>query len=78
MTNVCILHVGNQHNDAPQMAAIANKVPKCMFLDENAWISTTISLKVVRRGPIGITLAMMWIMACTKLTGNLLSEPILG
>ena len=40
-------------NSSPKMAAIlADDIFKCIFLNENDWIPTRISLKFVPRSPI--------------------------
>ena len=46
------------------MAAIsADNIFKCIFLNENTWISIEISLKFVPKGPINNILALFQIMA---------------
>ena len=50
---------------------------KCIFLNENAWISIKISLKFVLKGPISNIPALVQIMAWRRTGGKPLSEPML-
>ena len=50
---------------------------KCIFLNENVWISIKISLKFVLRGPINNIPALVQIMAWRRLGGKPLSEPMM-
>ena len=47
---------------------------KCIFLNENAWISITISLKFVPKGPINNIPALVQIMAWRRSGDKPLSE----
>ena len=47
---------------------------KCIFVNENVWISITISLKFVLNGPINNIPAMVQIMAWHRATDKPLSE----
>ena len=49
---------------------------KCIFLNENVWIPTKISLKFVPKGPINNIPAMVQIMAWRRLGDKSLSEPM--
>ena len=50
---------------------------KCIFLNENAWISIKISLKFVPRGPINNIQALVQIMAWRRPGDKPLSEPMM-
>ena len=50
---------------------------KGIFLNENAWISTKISLKFVPKGPINNITALVQIMAWLWPGDKLLSEPMM-
>ena len=50
---------------------------KCIFLNENIWISIKISLKFVPKGPINNNPALVQIMAWRRLGGKPLSEPMM-
>ena len=50
---------------------------KCIFLNENVWISFQISLKFVRKGSINNILALVQIMAWRRLGDKPLSEPMM-
>ena len=50
---------------------------KCIFLNENIWISIKISLKFVPRGPNNNILALIQIMAWHRLGDKQLSEPFM-
>ena len=49
---------------------------KCIFLNENAWISIKISLKFVPRCPINNIPTLVWIVAWRRPGDNPLSEPM--
>ena len=49
---------------------------KCIFLDENEWISIKISLKFVPKVRINNTPALVWIMAWRRSGDKPLSEPM--
>ena len=50
---------------------------KCIFLNENVWISLTISLKCVRKVRINNIPSLVQIMAWRRLGGKPLSEPMM-
>ena len=50
---------------------------KCIFMNENAWISITISLKFVPKGPINKIPALVWIMAWRLSGDKPWSEPMM-
>ena len=50
---------------------------KCIFLNENAWISIKISLKFVPKGPINKNPALVQIMAWRRSGDKPLSEPMM-
>ena len=51
---------------------------KCIFLNENVWISIGISLKFVPRSPINNILALVQIMAWRRSGDKPLSEPMMS
>ena len=55
----------------------ADDVLKCIFLNENVWISLTIPLKFVPRGPINNIPALVQIMAWRRPGDKPLSESML-
>ena len=55
----------------------ADDVFKCIFLDENVWISLKISLKFVPKVPINNIPALVQIMAWRRLGDKPLSEPMM-
>ena len=50
---------------------------KCIFMNENVWISIKISLKFVPKGPINNIPAMVQIMAWRRSGDKPLSEPMM-
>ena len=50
---------------------------KCIFLNENEWISLKISLKFVHKGPINNIPALVQIMAWRQSGDKPLSEPVM-
>ena len=50
---------------------------KCIFLNENVWISIKVSLKFVPRGPINKILALVQIMAWRRPDDKPLPEPMM-
>ena len=50
---------------------------KCIFLNENVWISIIISLKFVPKGPVNNIPAFVQIMAWHRIGNKPLSEPIM-
>ena len=55
----------------------ADDIFKCIFLNENAWISIKISLKFVPQGPINNIPALVQIMAWRRSGDKPLSEPMM-
>ena len=55
----------------------ADDIFKCIFLNENVWIPTTISLKFVPKGPINSIPALVQIMAWRRPGDKPLSEPMM-
>ena len=53
-----------------------NNIFKCIFLNENVWISIKISLRFVPKGPINNIPALVQIMAWRRLGDKPLSEPM--
>ena len=51
---------------------------KCIFLNENVYISSKISLKFVPKGPINNIPALVQIMAWRRPSDKTLSEPMTG
>ena len=54
----------------------ADNIFKCIFLNENIWISIKISLKFVPKGPINNISALVKKMAWRRPGDNPLSEPM--
>ena len=54
-----------------------NDIFKRIFFNENVWISMTISLKFVPKGPVNNIPALVLIMAWSRPGDNPLSEPIM-
>ena len=50
---------------------------KCIFLNENVWISLKISLKFVPKAPMNNIQALVLIMAWRRPGNKLLSEPMM-
>ena len=60
------------------MAAIfANDMFLCIFLNENFWISSKISLKHVPYGPIDNKPSLVQIMGCHRTDDKPISEPMM-
>ena len=55
----------------------ADDIFKCIFLNENAWISLKFSLKFVPKGPINNNPALVQIMAWRRSGDKPLSEPMM-
>ena len=55
----------------------ADDIFKCIFLNENEWISPRISLKFVPKGPINNNPALVQIMAWRRSGDKPLSEPLM-
>ena len=51
---------------------------KCIFLNEKDWISNTIWLKFVNKGPINNNTALVQIMACCRTGDKPSSEPVMA
>ena len=56
----------------------ADDVLKCIFLNENVWISLDISLKFVPKGPINNIPSLVQIMTCCRPGDKPLSEPTMA
>ena len=70
-------HVLNTLRPRQDGRYFADDVLKCIFLNENVWISLKIPLKVVPRGPINNIPALVQIMAWRRPGNKPLSEPML-
>ena len=55
----------------------ADDIFRCIFLNENVWVPTKISLKFVLKGPINNIPAMVQIMAWRRPGDKPLSEPMM-
>ena len=55
----------------------SDDILKCIFLNENIWISITMSLNFVPKGPINNIPALVQIMAWRRPGDKLLSEPMM-
>ena len=55
----------------------ADDIFKCIFLDENVWISIKISLKFVQKCPINDILALIYIIAWCRPSSKSLSDPMM-
>ena len=55
----------------------ADEIFKCIFLNENVWLPTKISLKFVPKGPINNIPALVLIMAWRRPGDKPLSEPLM-
>ena len=55
----------------------ADDILKCIFLNENVWIPTEISLKFVPKGPINNIPALVQMMAWRRSGDKPLSEPVM-
>ena len=53
-------------------------ISKCIFLEENAYISIKISLQFVPRGPVNIIPALLPVTAWRRLGDKPLSDPIMA
>ena len=56
----------------------ADDIFKCIFVNENVWISIIISLKFVPKGPINNTAALVQIMAWRRPDAKPLSEAMMA
>ena len=56
----------------------SDNIFKCIFLNENVWISNTIWLKFVPKGPIDNNTALVQIMAWRRTGDKPLSEPMMA
>ena len=61
----------------PNRCHFADNIFKCIFLNENVWISIDISLKFVPKGPIDQIPALVQIMAWHRPGDKPLSEPMM-
>ena len=64
--------LGQRQNDRH----FADDIFKCIFLNENTWISIKISLKFIPKGPVNNIPALVQIMAWRRLGDKPLSEPM--
>ena len=55
----------------------ADDIFKCIFLNENVWLSIKISLKFVPKSPINNIIALVQIMAWCRPGDKTLSEPVI-
>ena len=55
----------------------ADDIFKCIFMNENIWVSIKVSLQFVPKGPINNTPALVQIMAWRRLGDKPLSEPMM-
>ena len=55
----------------------ADDIFKCIFINENVWISIKISLNFIAKGPINNTPALVQIMAWRRPGNKPLSEPMM-
>ena len=73
-TNVRSVNTSRQRQNGRHFA---DDIFKCIFLNENLWISIKISLKFVPKGPINNIPALVQIMAWCRPGDKLLSEAML-
>ena len=59
-------------------AVLADDIFKCIFLNENDWISINISLKFVPRSPIDIKPALVQVMAWRRIGDKPIPEPMMA
>ena len=71
-------HVINTFRPRQNGRRFADDIFKCIFLNENIWITIGISLKFFPRGPINNIPALVQIMAWHRLGDKPLSEPIMS
>ena len=67
----------NSLRPRPNRRHFADDILKCIFLNENVWISIKISLKFVPKGPINNIPALVQIMAWRRPGEKPLSEPMM-
>ena len=67
----------NSLRPRPNRRHFADDILKCIFLNENVWISIKISLKFVPKGPINNIPALVQIMAWRRPGDKPLSEPMM-
>ena len=79
MRPYCTLHHEEVNTLRPRQDGryFADDVLKCIFLNENVWISLKIPLKFVPKGPINNIPALVQIMAWRRPGDKPLSEPML-
>ena len=71
--NITLTHWGRDKNGRH----FPGDIFKCIFLNENIWISIKISLKFVYQGPIKNISALVQIMAWRRPGGKPISEPMM-
>ena len=74
MTHICVI---NSLRPRRNGCYNADDIFKCIFLKENVWIPTKISLKIVPKGPINNIPALVQKMAWCRPGDKPLSEPML-
>ena len=72
MACACLTHLPLNKMDA----ILADDIFKCIFLNENVWISIKISLKFVPKGPIDNKPALVQVMAWRLRGDKPLPEPM--
>ena len=72
-SNFVLIHWGRD-----ELVTLFRQYFKCIFLNENIWISINISLKFVHKGPTNNIPTLPQIMACRRLGEKPLSEPMMA
>ena len=73
-----MVQAGSEHIEAETNGRhFADDIFKRIFFNENAWISITISLKFVPKGPINNIPPLVQIMVCRRPGDKPLSEPMM-
>ena len=76
--SIFVMHVGiNTFRLRQNGRHFTDKIFKCIFLNENVWISLKFSLKFVPKGPINNIPALVQIMAWRLPGDKPLSEPMM-
>ena len=75
--NPAQLHTFNSLRPRQYGCQFADVIFKCIFLNENVWISILISFKLVPKGPINSIPYLVKIMAWRRLGDKPLSAPIM-
>ena len=74
---MAVVNLFNSLKLRPNRRPFADDIFKCIFLNENEWISSRISLKFVPKVPINNIPALVQIMAWCRSGGKPLSEPMM-